>query len=123
MDEGKLETIHHFANHQYIIENPALAGRFCRTKFRIVFYINDVRLKTCEFKLIHCRTFGTFLEVAITLVDLLFIEHMLHLAHVKQMYCQPINLTYELIFCKQITRRRVDFIGDFALKILAYTMF
>ena len=81
------------------------------------------RLKTFEFKLIQCMTFGTFLEVAITLVDLLFIENMLHLAHVKQMYCQPINLTYELIFCKQITRRRVDFIGDFALKILAYTMF
>ena len=38
-----------------------------------------------------------FLKVATTLVDLLFIEHMLHLSHVKQMHSQPIHLAHELI--------------------------
>ena len=34
-----------------------------------------------------------FLKVATTLVDLLFIEPVSHLSHVKQMYSQPIHLT------------------------------
>ena len=40
-----------------------------------------------------------FLKVATTLVDLLFIELMSHLTHVKQMYSQAIHLTHELILC------------------------
>ena len=41
---------------------------------------------------------GVFLIFfATTLVNLLFNEHMSHLSHVKQMYSQPIHLTYELI--------------------------
>ena len=38
-------------------------------------------------------------EVPITLVDILFIELMLHLSHVKQMFSRPIRLTHELILC------------------------
>ena len=52
--------------------------------------------------------FFFFKKVATTLVDILFIELMLHLSRVKQMYSQPILLTHELILCIQITRRRVD---------------
>ena len=39
-----------------------------------------------------------FLKVATTLVDLLFIEHMLYLSNVKQMHSQPIHLAHESIF-------------------------
>ena len=53
---------------------------------------------------------------ATTLVDLLFIELMLHLSHVKQMYSQTIHLTHELKSCIQIIRRRVDFNGDSTVK-------
>ena len=35
-----------------------------------------------------------FLEVAATLVDLLFIELMLYLSHLKQIYIQPIHSTH-----------------------------
>ena len=58
----------------------------------------------------------SFLKVAITLVDLLFIELMSHLSHVKQMYTQRIHLTRELILFIQIARGRVDFNGDSAEK-------
>ena len=50
---------------------------------------------------------GWFFWVATTLVDLLFIELMSHLSHVKQMYSQSIHLTHELILCIQITRGRI----------------
>ena len=49
-----------------------------------------------------------FLKVVTTLVDLLFIELMSYLSHVKQMYSQPIHLTQELKLCKQITRGREE---------------
>ena len=52
------------------------------------------------------------LQVPTSLVDLLFIELMLLLSHVKQMFSQPIRLTNEL--CIQVTR--VDFNGDSAVK-------
>ena len=35
-----------------------------------------------------------FLNVATTLVDLLFIELKSHISHVKQMFSQPIHLTH-----------------------------
>ena len=54
--------------------------------------------------------------VAATLVDLLLIELMSHLSHVKQMYIKSIHLTHELILCIQITRRRVDFKWDSTVK-------
>ena len=55
--------------------------------------------------------------VAITLVDLLFIELMSHLSHIKQMYIQPIvHLTLELILYIPITIGRVNFNEDSALK-------
>ena len=38
-------------------------------------------------------------------MDLLFIELMSHLSHVKQMYSQPIHLTHELILHVQIHKR------------------
>ena len=44
-----------------------------------------------------------FLKVAVTQVDLFFIE---------QMYSQPFHLAHELIFCAQITRGWIDFNGD-----------
>ena len=53
-----------------------------------------------------------FLKVATTLVDLLFIELMSHLSHVKQMYSQLIHLTHELILCIQITSGRIYFNRD-----------
>ena len=37
-----------------------------------------------------------------TLVVLLFIELVLNRSGVKQMFCQPIHLTHELILCKQM---------------------
>ena len=58
----------------------------------------------------------TFLKVATTLVDLLFVELVLHLSHVKKMYSQPINLTHELILHIQIKRERVHFNGDSTAK-------
>ena len=56
------------------------------------------------------------LKVASTLVDLLFVEIMSHLSHVKQIYNQPIHLTHEFILCIQIRRRRVDVYRDSAVK-------
>ena len=56
-----------------------------------------------------------FLKVATTLVDLLFIELMLHLSHVKQI-SQSIHLTHELIMCIQITRGKVHFNRDSTVK-------
>ena len=41
---------------------------------------------------------------------------MLHLSHEKLMYNQPIHPTREMILCIQITKGRVDFNGDSALK-------
>ena len=38
----------------------------------------------------------------------LFIDLMLHLSHLKQLFSQPIHLTHELKLCMQITRRRVE---------------
>ena len=61
----------------------------------------------------------SFLMVATTPVDLLFVELMLHLSHAKQMYSQPMHLSHELMLCLQTSRRRADFNGDFAMKILA----
>ena len=52
-----------------------------------------------------------FLKVTTNLVDLLFIELMLNLSNVKQMYSQQIHLTHELILCLLITSGRVDFNG------------
>ena len=52
-----------------------------------------------------------FLKVTTNLVNLLFIELMLNLSNVKQMYSQPIHLTHELILCLLITSGRVDFKG------------
>ena len=49
-----------------------------------------------------------FLSFATTLMDLLFIEHMLHLSHVKQMYSQTIHLTHEFVSFIAITKRMVD---------------
>ena len=49
-------------------------------------------------------------------MDHLFTQLMLHLSHVKQMCSQSIHLTHELILRIQITRGRVDFIRDFAVK-------
>ena len=40
--------------------------------------------------------YSLFKKVATSLVGLLFIERMLNLSHVKQVYSQPIHLTYEL---------------------------
>ena len=48
------------------------------------------RLKIYYAKLIM----DNFLEVAATMVDLLFIELMLHISHLKQIYCQPIHPTH-----------------------------
>ena len=50
------------------------------------------------------------------LVDLLFIELMSHLSHVKQMNSQSIHLKHELILCLQITRGRVHLNGDSTAK-------
>ena len=50
-----------------------------------------------------------FKKAATTWVDLLFIELLSHLSHVKQMYIQPIHLTHELILFIQITRGRLHF--------------
>ena len=55
------------------------------------------------------KTVKLFLRFATTLMDLLRIELMLNLSHVKQMYSQAIHLTNELKLCLQITRGRVDF--------------
>ena len=41
--------------------------------------------------------YNPFLKVATIPVDLLFIELMLHLSHVKQMLSPPINLAHEMI--------------------------
>ena len=41
--------------------------------------------------------YNPFLKVANIPVDLLFIELMLQLSHVKQMFSPPINLAHELI--------------------------
>ena len=49
-----------------------------------------------------------FLKVAVTQVDLFFIE----LSLVKQMFSQPFHLAHELIFCAQITRGWIDYNGD-----------
>ena len=67
-------------------------------------------------KLLLQRGHNVFLKVATTLVELLCIELMLHLSPVKQMDSQPINITHELMLCIQITRDRVDFNRDPALK-------
>ena len=67
------------------------------------------RLNISSFSLL---LFPFFQKVAIALVDLLFIELMSHLSHVKQIYSQPIHLAHELMFCVQ----RVDFNGDSAVK-------
>ena len=64
-----------------------------------------------------------FLKVPTTLVDLLIIERMLHLSHVKQMYSQPIHLSLELILCTQLTGGKVDFNDDSQRKVLAGTKF
>ena len=56
-----------------------------------------------------------FLKVATTLVDLLCIELMLHLSHVKQMYSQPVQLSNELRLLKQLKKGRVDFSGYLAV--------
>ena len=53
---------------------------------------------------------------ATALVDLLFIELMLHLSHVIHMCSQPIHLTHELLLCIQIMGRWVDIHGDSAVK-------
>ena len=37
-------------------------------------------------------------------LDLLFIEFMFHLLHVKQMYSHPIHLSHEFLLCIQLTR-------------------
>ena len=57
-----------------------------------------------------------FFMIAPTRVYLLFIELMSHLSHVKQMFCQLIHLTHELILCIQIIRGRVHFNGDSTAK-------
>ena len=45
-------------------------------------------------------TYDVFLKVATNLMDLLFIEVMSHISHVKQMFSQPMHLTHlELILC------------------------
>ncbi len=49
-------------------------------------------------------------------MDLLFIEHMLHLSHVRQMYSQTMHLTHELKSWIKIVRRRVGFNGDSTVK-------
>ena len=56
------------------------------------------------------------LQVATTLVDILFIELMSHPSYVKQMYSPPMHLTHELIMCIQIPIGRGHFIGDSTLK-------
>ena len=50
-----------------------------------------------------------FLKAATKVVDPLFIELMLHLSHVQQMYCRPIQPKHGLILCMQNTRGRVVF--------------
>ena len=62
----------------------------------------------------------TFLEVATKVVGPLFIELMLHLSHVQQMFCQPIQPKHRLLLCMQITRESVDFNGDSVLKSLCF---
>ena len=57
-----------------------------------------------------------FKKVATTLVDLLFVQLLFHLSHVKQMNSQLTHLTHELMLCVQITRGRVHFSGDSAVK-------
>ena len=47
----------------------------------------------------------SFFKFDTALVDLLFIELILHLSHVKQMCSQTIHLTHELKSCIQIIRR------------------
>ena len=42
----------------------------------------------------------------------LFIDLMLHLSHLKQLFSQPIHLTHEFILGIQIIWGRVDFNGD-----------
>ena len=60
--------------------------------------------------------FLSIIVFCLRLVERLFIELMLHLLRVKQMYSQPINISHELIFCIQIVRGRIDFSKDFAVK-------
>ena len=55
-------------------------------------------------------------KAATTLVDLLCIELMFRLSYVKQMYCQPMLLTHELILCIKISKSIVDISGDSAVK-------
>ena len=57
-----------------------------------------------------------FFEFATTLADLLFIEPMLHLSHVKQMCCQTTSLLHEMIICIEIIRRRLDYHRDSSVK-------
>ena len=73
-------------------------------------------MKPNTLKVIPPTSQFSFLEVAPTLVDLLFTELMSHLSHVKQMYCQPKHLAHELILCTQITRGRVHFTRDSTVK-------
>ena len=56
-------------------------------------------------------------------MDLLFIELILHLSHVKQMYSQPLHLAHELILCIEITQGQVDFNGDSAVNAILCARF
>ena len=64
------------------------------------------------------------IKVATTLVDLLFIELVLHLSHAKKVYGQPMHLSHELIFWWQITRKRVNFsFQAFGLDLISKFLF
>ena len=73
----------------------------CHVKDAVV-VINSSRYNENTFFFFFFKYFAT------SLVDLLFIEHMLHLSHVKQMYSQTMHLTHELKLCIQMIRRRVS---------------
>ena len=75
--------------------------------------INNLRLST------WCFQQKVFFKFAATLVDLLFIELMLHFSHVKQMYRNTVHHTHELTSCIQIIRRRVDLTEIPSWKLIA----
>ena len=60
-----------------------------------------------------------FLKRVSNLVDILLIDLALHPLHEKQLNCEPIYFSPELILCVRITIGRADFNWDSAAKILA----
>ena len=81
---------------------------------KLFLYCLELEDEICQNKIIWELTAWTrrsdevvkFVKFATNHIDLLFIQLMLHLSHVKQMFCQTINFTQDLK-SMQITRRTV----------------